>query len=85
MFLTEEDLMPGKNLYLTFKENSKIIYIDTNRKIFFSDEYNISIIEIKDTDNINKDLFQEIDINIFNERLDEIYLNKSIYIIRIYQ
>ena len=81
MFLTEEDLMPGKNLYLTYGENSKNIYIDTNRKIFFSKEYNISIIEIKDTDNINQDCFQEIDENIFNEKLDTIYLNKSIIIL----
>ena len=81
MLLTEEDLMPGKNLSLTFEDNSKNIYIDTNRKMFFCKEYNISIIEIKSTDNINQDFFQEIDENIFNERLDKIYLNKSICIL----
>ena len=43
------------------------LILDCNRTIYKSLKYDITIIELKDTDNINKiDKFLELDDNLFN-------------------
>ena len=82
--LTNKELEPGKKIKLMFNENEKIIEINKSRKIFTSDEneYDISIIELLPEDNFDLDSFLEIENDIFKEEiLNNIYKNKSIYII----
>ena len=59
--------------------NSEII-IETRRKIYLDREINISFIEIKDKDNIDKNLFLFLDEKIFNFEFYELY-DKLIYLI----
>ena len=82
--LTNKELEPGKKIKLMFNENEKIIEINKSRKIFTSDEneYDISIIELLPEDNFDLNNLLEIENDIFkNEILNNIYKNKSIYII----
>ena len=68
------------NLLLGDYNESKIIYLNPSRYIYFSQEYNITIIELKDYDNINN--FIELDDNIFRNDIKSLYENESIYILQ---
>jgi len=83
------------NSHLINKEyikNNKIIKISLNddkeekdlelnkRKIFFSEIYDIAIIEIKNSDNINAS-YLELDENIFKDNSEFYYENNSIYVL----
>ena len=57
------------------------IIIDNKRKIYLDEEINISFIEIKDKDNIDKNLFLFLDEKNFNDDLEKELLNKQIYLI----
>ena len=72
-------LCNNKNNTIT-SETSEII-IDNKRKIFLDEEINISFIEIKDKDNIDKNLFLFLDEKNFNDDLEKELLNKQIYLI----
>jgi len=75
-------------------EENKIIKISLNdekekkdikelnkRKIYFNDKYDITIIEIKNSDNINAN-YLELDEKIFEDNSKFYYENKSIYILQ---
>ena len=82
--LSKDDLKPGKEIKLMFDEKEKIIEINQSRKIFTSNEneYDISIIELLPEDNFDLNNLLEIENDIFKfDNLNEIYKNKSIYII----
>ena len=51
------------------------------RKIYFDKNYNIIFIEIKPLDNLNIDLFLEIDNKIYKENLNIEYKQKNIYLL----
>ena len=51
-----------------------------NRKIFLTEKYDIAIIEIKDSDNINVD-YLELDEKIFKDNSEFYYENNSIYVL----
>ena len=68
------------NLLLGDYNESKIINLNPSRYIYFSQEYNITIIELKDYDNINN--FIELDDNIFRNDIKSLYENESIYILQ---
>jgi V8-like Glu-specific endopeptidase len=73
-------------------EDNKMIKISLNdekekkdielnqRKIYFNDKYDITIIEIKNSDNINVN-YLELDEKIFEDNSELYYENKSIYIL----
>ena len=73
-------------------EDNKIIKISLNdekekrdielnkRKIYFNDKYDITIIEIKNSDNINVN-YLKLDEKIFEDNSEFYYENKSIYIL----
>ena len=63
---------------LNNEKEKKTINIDENRKIYISEKYDVSIIEIKEEDNINK--FIELDKDIFDYNNRKI--NENIYIIQ---
>ena len=58
----------------------KIINIDPTRNIYFNKGYNTTIIELKDYDNINN--YLELDDNLFNNNIQSIFENESIYILQ---
>jgi len=63
----------------SLKEKDYEIKIKDSRKIYISEEYDITIIEIKEKDNIEINLYLELDDNIF--KLDELYKEKSVYLL----
>ena len=79
--LGDKDLEPSKKIKLVFEEEEKFIEIDDNRKVYKSNEYDTTIIEIKKTDGFNLKNFLEVDEDIFSDNLNEIYKNKNIYVI----
>ena len=79
--LNEDDIKPGKriNFSLNNDEEKYEIEIDKERKIYTSEIYDVTIIEIKDEDKLNKESFFEIDDNIYNPNYN--FNNKSIYLL----
>ena len=81
--LNEDDIADKKNVFITInneKEN-KSIYIDESRKKYTSSKFDITIIEIKKSDNIEFKTFLGIDENIFKDEPIDFYRQKSIYLI----
>lgn len=59
----------------------KDIQIKNNRKIYLNESYDISIIQIKEEDNINCK-YLEIDDNLFKENSEYYYLTNSLYVLQ---
>ena len=68
------------NLYMSDNNEQKIINLGNNRKIYSSKNYNTTIIELKDTDNIN--YFLDLDDNLFRNELKDFFKYQSIYILQ---
>ena len=66
--LNEEQISIGKTIFISMNngKNKYSIYIDQLRKTYTSSDYDITIIEIKDTDNINNEAFLDIDDEVYN-------------------
>ena len=83
--LGEEDLKIGNIINITFDDNNekiKIIKINNKRYIYASEECDITIIEVIDTDNLKNYNYLEIDENIYdNIDFKKNYNNKNIYIL----
>ena len=83
--LGAEEIKPGKEIKLLFNDKElKIIKIDKNRKAYTSpqNEYDTTIIEIKDNDGFSLRNILEIDYDIYEDcPLVNLYRNKNIYII----
>ena len=58
----------------------KIINIDPTRNTYFNKEYNTTIVELKEFDNINN--YLELDDNLFNNNIKSIFEKESIYILQ---
>ena len=84
--LGNNDILEGKKIKMTFNndENTKIIVIEPDRKTYFSDEneYDITIIEIKQSDGFNINTFLSIDDYLYNGDISDNYKKfKNIYLI----
>jgi hypothetical protein len=84
--LKENDLLEGKisNFTISIKANNLYysIPIDKSRTIYsYSNTYNITIIEIKQTDGIDNKLFLDIDNSIYNDNYESLSKNKQIYLV----
>ena len=82
--INDEDIKPGKQIKLIFKDKiEKILNIDNSRITYTSkeDEFDTTIIEIKNEDNFDINNMLEIDNNIYKDNLNQYYRNKTIYII----
>ena len=80
----DEDIKPGKQIKLIFKDKiEKILNIDNSRITYTSkeNEFDTTIIEIKNEDNFDINNMLEIDNNIYKDDLNEYYRNKTVYII----
>jgi len=68
------------NLLLGDFNQQKIINLDPTRNIYFNKEYNTTIIELKEYDNINN--YLELDDNLFvNNNMQALFENESIYVL----
>ena len=82
--LEQQDILPGQ--YIEFSiNNGKIykIFIDEHRKTYINKEpYDITIIEIKkNKDGLDPNVFLEIDDHIHKNDPNEIYREKSVYLL----
>ena len=78
-----EDIAPGKKIKLTLDDCSisKIITIDAKRKVYTNESFDITIIEIKDSDYLSYVNYFEID-DIINQPIEEkSFENFDIYVI----
>ena len=81
--LKEEDILIGKTIKLSLN-NEKIFYeilLDKPRIIYSNKKYDITIIELKQKDKLDKISFFDIDNRIFPENFREIFLNEQIYLL----
>ena len=81
--LNKNDIIIGKkfNISINGEKEKYEIEIDEDRKVYSNEEYDITIIEIKDNDGLKLDSFLEIDNNIFKDNFEELYKNESIYLL----
>ena len=73
--LNDDNITKMKILEFTMHRRLFKISLDINRIIYFSQKYNITIIEIKENDNLDINSFLEIDEQFFSS-----YLNNKAYI-----
>ena len=81
--IKEKDLMEGNRIKFT-KNNDKYsfeIIIDDFRKIYSNQDFEVTIIEIKENDNLDMNSFLELDDQIFKDIPNDLYKGKSIYLI----
>lgn len=69
----------NKEINLFLNDEKQLISLNTGikRKTYFNEEFDLTLIEIKENDNINN--FIELDENIFKEKENVYYEHKSIY------
>lgn len=82
--LGKNDINEGKEIDISLNNGtlSYTIMIDENRKKYTnSRSFGITIIEIKKEDGLDTSLFFEIDENIYENRLNDEYKDKPIYLI----
>ena len=81
--LNEEDIQPGKSIKLSIDNELKFynILIDNTRKTYTNESYDVTIIEIKEDDNIEQKSFFDLDKQIFQEKVNEIYRRCQIYLL----
>ena len=79
--LNKEDFKEKKKLNLSLYDEKESITIDLDveRETYFNKKCNITIIELKDKDNIKN--YLELDNNLFQDNIEINYINKSIYIL----
>ena len=68
------------NLFLNDEQEVKIINLRQNRITYFNKDYDITIIELKENDNIND--YMELDNNLFKNEINAYFKDISIYIIQ---
>ena len=85
--LEEKDIIEGNKIELNFNNEEKkvILTMDKSRKIYVNNEkYDITIIEIKNNDGIDKNKFLDVDDYLYkSDNLNNIYsAKKNIYLIQ---
>ena len=81
--ISENDIIKDNKIKFTMN-NDKLrfeIIIDKLRKIYSNEDYDVTIIEIKENDNLDMNSFIEIDDQIFKDNSNDIFKEKSIYLI----
>ena len=80
--LGEKDLKIGNKIKLIFNDNKiNIIKLEDSRFIYANEKDDITIIEIIDKDNLNKNIILELDDSIYTDTDFKKYEDKSIYIL----
>ena len=83
VLMTNAHIIKKEDNKIKFLLNNKLYEIEKNdsRKVYTNAKYDITIIEIKEKDNIDINLYLEIDDDIFKENQKEIYKEKPVYLI----
>ena len=89
VLITNNHVLPKKDIskekIIKFSLNNEKqffkISIDSSRKTYTNEKYDITFIEIKKTDKLNFNDFLEIDENIYKNNLNDTYKQKSVYLI----
>lgn len=81
--LNNEDISIGKKVRFSINNemNYYEIQIDKSRKKYTNEEYDVTIIEIKETDKLDKKSFFDIDNQVFEENPNAIFRNKQIFLL----
>jgi len=91
--INKDDILNNKNIsiYINNDKNIKTIKLDSNRKIYSNEKFDITIIEIKENEDKLNNKYLELDDAIINyfqleknkglNYLNNIYSNESIYIL----
>ena len=81
--LDKKDIMLGNNLKFSLKNDELIfqIYFDNERKTYANEEYDITILELKQKDRLYGYSLLEIDDKVFMDIPKNYYKNKTIYLI----
>ena len=76
-------IKPGQTVKFSINNDKKYykISIDKSRRTYTNESYDITIIEIKEEDEINEISFFDLDKQIFKENSDEIFRNTQIYLL----
>ena len=81
--IKDEDIKENKTIIFSL-DNEEIhleVKVNDNRIIYTNEQYDITIIEIKDIDNLDYKSFLEIDDQIFKDNPDYNYRSKTVYLI----
>ena len=82
--LEQKNIAPGKKIEISLinhkDEINYNIYINEQRKTYTNKDYDVTIIEIKQNDNIDKDSFLDIDEDILKIAPEDI-IEKSVYLL----
>lgn len=81
--INKNDIRTGKNIKLSINNDKKYINItiDENRITYTNKEYDVTIIEIKSDDGLDKESFLDIDNRFFEEKSLDIFIKTSIYLL----
>ena len=81
--IKENDISSEKEISIEFelKESPIKIKLDKTRKYYVNNKNNISIIELKENDDLNDVNYLEIDNNIFGDNIKKYVENKNIYLL----
>ena len=81
--LNKNDIQPGRVINFSLDNDYKEfnILIDNTRKTYTNELYDVSIIEIKKDDKIDVDSFFDLDRQIFQKNIREIFRNSEIYLL----
>ena len=81
--LNKDDILPNQKIKFSINNDNKNyeIKIDDSRKTYTNEDYDVTIIEMKEKDKIDKNSFFDIDSEIFKENVIETYRDKQIYLL----
>ena len=81
--LKKEDITQGKSFSFTLDNDKKAvkILIDESRKIYSNEEYDITMLEIRQSDGLDIERFLEIEENIFSQNSNEKIKNELVYLL----
>ena len=80
-FLNEKDFKDNKKLNISLYDEKEIVEIELEqeRETYFNKEYDVTLIELRNEDNIKH--YLELDDNLFQDNQEIKYKDKSIYIL----
>ena len=80
-FLNEKDFKDNKKLNLSLYDEKEKLTIDLGieRETYFNKDYDITLIELKEEDNIK--YYLKLDVNLFKDNSEINYKNQSIYVL----
>ena len=83
VLMTNAHIIKKEDNEVKFSLNNEFyeIAINDSRRVYSNEDYDITIIEIKEKDNIKINLYLELEDNIFKENPNEIYKDKPVYLI----